>query len=32
MIELITSFLACWAAGYALGFKVRMIHAAFSAA
>lgn len=32
MAALISSFLACWALGYVLGFKVRMIRNALNAA
>lgn len=32
MTPFVTSFLVAWALGYALGFKVRMIRAALSAA
>jgi len=31
MAALITSFLACWALGYVLGYKVRMIRNAVNA-
>lgn len=32
MTPFVTSFLIAWAAGYVLGFKVRMIRAALTAA